>query len=56
MTDIRALRLSRGLTLTDLALLTEIPARRLAELEHGMHGLDAESRSRLANVSEAVGR
>jgi murein DD-endopeptidase MepM/ murein hydrolase activator NlpD len=50
VTDIRALRLSRGLTLIDLALLTEIPARRLAELEYGMQRLDLESRSRLAHV------
>ncbi len=50
MTDIRAIRLSRGLTLIDLALLTEIPARRLAELEYGMQRLDPESRARLAHV------
>jgi murein DD-endopeptidase MepM/ murein hydrolase activator NlpD/transcriptional regulator with XRE-family HTH domain len=50
VTDIRALRLTHGLTLIDLALLTEIPARRLAELEYGMQQLDLESRSRLAHV------
>src|SRR5215217_751852 len=50
VTDIRAIRLSRGLTLIDLALLTEIPARKLAELEYGMQRLDPESRARLAHV------
>jgi len=50
VTDIRALRLSRSLTLIDLALLTDIPARRLAELEYGMQWLDPESRSRLAQI------
>jgi murein DD-endopeptidase MepM/ murein hydrolase activator NlpD len=50
VTDIRALRLGRGLTLIDLAQLTDIPARRLAELEYGMQRLDLESRSRLAQV------
>lgn len=50
MTNIRSLRLSRGLTLIDLALLTDIPARTLAEIEHGLQRLDYESRLRLANI------
>ena len=50
VTDIRVLRLSRGLTLIDLALLADIPARRLAELEHGMQPLDLTSRTQLANI------
>src|SRR5262245_17011300 len=48
--NIRALRLSRSLTLIDLALLTDIPASRLAELEYGLQRLDPESRSRLAQI------
>ncbi|HEU5099663.1 MAG TPA: peptidoglycan DD-metalloendopeptidase family protein [Roseiflexaceae bacterium] len=50
MTNIRSLRLSRGLTLIDLALLTDIPARTLAEIEYGVQRLDYESRSRLASI------
>lgn len=50
MANIRSLRLSRGLTLIDLALLTDIPARTLAEIEYGVQRLDYESRARLANV------
>jgi transcriptional regulator with XRE-family HTH domain len=50
VTDIRALRLSRGLTLIDLALLTDIPARTLAQIEYGLQRLDYESRSRLART------
>jgi murein DD-endopeptidase MepM/ murein hydrolase activator NlpD len=50
VTDIRALRLSRGLTLIDLALLTDIPARTLAQIEYGLQRLDYESRSRLARI------
>lgn len=50
MADIRALRLSRGLSLIDLAQLSEIPARRLAELEHGLQPLDRASRALLAHV------
>jgi murein DD-endopeptidase MepM/ murein hydrolase activator NlpD len=52
VTDIRALRLSRGLTLIDLALLTDIPARTLAQIEYGLQRLDYESRQRLARVFE----
>lgn len=50
MIDIRALRRSRGLTLTDLALLSGIPARTLAEIEHGLRWLDTERRARLAQT------
>jgi murein DD-endopeptidase MepM/ murein hydrolase activator NlpD len=52
MTNIRALRLSHGLTLVDLALLTDIPVRTLAEIEYGIQRLDYESQSRLARVFE----
>ncbi len=50
MTNIRALRLSHGLSLIDLALLCDIPARTLAEIEYGLQRLDYESRSRLARA------
>jgi transcriptional regulator with XRE-family HTH domain len=50
VTDIRALRLSRGLTLIDLALLTDIPARTLVQIEYGLQRLDYESRARLART------
>jgi len=50
VTNIRSLRLSRGLTLIDLALLTDMSARTLAEIEYGVQRLDYESRSRLARV------
>ena len=50
MTNIRALRLSHGLSLIDLALLSDIPARTLAEIEYGLQRLDYESRSRLARI------
>jgi murein DD-endopeptidase MepM/ murein hydrolase activator NlpD len=50
VTNIRALRLSHGLSLIDLALLSDIPARTLAEIEYGLQRLDYESRSRLARI------
>jgi murein DD-endopeptidase MepM/ murein hydrolase activator NlpD len=50
VTNIRALRLSRGFSLIDLALLSDIPARTLAEIEYGLQRLDYESRSRLARI------
>ncbi|MEO7912776.1 MAG: peptidoglycan DD-metalloendopeptidase family protein [Roseiflexaceae bacterium] len=50
MTNIRALRLSHGLSLIELALLCDIPARTLAEIEYGLQRLDYESRMRLARV------
>lgn len=52
MTNIRALRLSHGLSLIDLALLSDIPARTLAEIEYGLQRLDYESRLRLARIFE----
>src|SRR6266508_3292090 len=50
VTNIRALRLSHGFSLVELALLCDIPARTLAEIEYGLQRLDYESRSRLARV------
>lgn len=50
MIDIQALRRSRGLTLTDLAFLSGIPARTLAELEHGFQSLNDECRLQLSRV------
>jgi transcriptional regulator with XRE-family HTH domain len=50
VTNLRALRLSHGFSLIDLALLSDIPARTLAEIEYGLQRLDYESRSRLARV------
>jgi murein DD-endopeptidase MepM/ murein hydrolase activator NlpD len=47
---IRTLRRSRQLTLTDLALLTGIPARTIAEFEHGLRHLDDETATLLASV------
>jgi murein DD-endopeptidase MepM/ murein hydrolase activator NlpD len=50
VTNIRALRISHGLSLIDLALLSDIPARTLAEIEYGLQRLDYESRLRLARI------
>src|SRR4029079_12740974 len=50
VTNIRALRLSRGLSLIELAILSDIPARTLAEIEYGLQRLDYESRLRLARI------
>jgi murein DD-endopeptidase MepM/ murein hydrolase activator NlpD len=50
VTNIRALRLSHGLSLIDLALLSDIPARTLTEIEYGLQRLDYESRARLARI------
>lgn len=50
VTNIRALRISHGLSLVELALLCDIPARTLAEIEYGIQRLDYESRLRLARV------
>ena len=44
------LRLSRGLTLTELALLVGIPARTLAEIEYGLRPLAPDSRCGLARI------
>jgi transcriptional regulator with XRE-family HTH domain len=52
VTNIRALRLSHGLSLVELALLTDISVRTLAEIEYGLQRLDYESRMRLAHVFE----
>ena len=56
MIDIRALRRSRGLTLTDLALLSGIPTRTLAELEHGLRKLDSTYRQNLACILNVPAR
>ncbi|MEO7910148.1 MAG: peptidoglycan DD-metalloendopeptidase family protein [Roseiflexaceae bacterium] len=50
MTNIRVLRISHGLSLIELALLSDIRARTLAEIEYGLQRLDYESRLRLARV------
>ena len=47
---LRTLRRNRGLTLTDLALLTGIPARNLGAIELGILSLDSVTRAQLANV------
>jgi murein DD-endopeptidase MepM/ murein hydrolase activator NlpD/transcriptional regulator with XRE-family HTH domain len=50
MPSIRVLRRSRGMTLVELALRSGIPARTLGAIEYGLQELDANSRSRLADV------
>jgi transcriptional regulator with XRE-family HTH domain len=50
MMTIQALRRSRGITLTDLALLSGIPARTIAAIEHGIEQLDYRTREQLAHV------
>jgi cell wall-associated NlpC family hydrolase len=50
MPNVRTLRLSRGLTLTELALLVGIPARTLAEIEYGLRPLAPDSRRSLARI------
>ena len=47
-TGIRALRRKAGLTYTDLAQRTGIPARMLAEIEHGLRPLQPEHLRRIA--------
>lgn len=47
-TAVRSLRLSRQLTLSELALLTGISARTIAEIEHGLRRMDPEIGVRLA--------
>jgi murein DD-endopeptidase MepM/ murein hydrolase activator NlpD len=49
MPSIRSLRLSRGMTLVELALEAGIPARTLGAIEYGHARLDAESAMRLAS-------
>jgi len=48
--DIRALRRHRGITLIDLARLSNLPVGTLAELEHGLLPLEDERRARLACI------
>ena len=48
MPQVRTLRLERGLTLTELALLVGIPTRTLAEIEYGYRPLAPDNRSSLA--------
>jgi transcriptional regulator with XRE-family HTH domain len=48
MPSIRSLRLSRGMTLIELALEAGIPARTLGAIEYGHAPLDADSAARLA--------
>ncbi|KPV48713.1 hypothetical protein SE17_36595, partial [Kouleothrix aurantiaca] len=50
MIDIRTLRRSRGLTLTDLAALSGLPARALAEIEQGLRPISAMQRQELARI------
>ena len=50
MPNVRTLRLTRGLTLTELALLVGIPARTLAEIEYGLRPLAPDSRCNLARI------
>lgn len=50
MIDIRTIRRSRGLTLTDLAALSGLPARTLAEIEQGLRPLSAAQRQEFARI------
>lgn len=50
MENLRALRRRRSLTFLDLAALTGIPARQLAEIEYGLRQLSAAEREQLALV------
>src|SRR5262249_45423309 len=50
MPNVRTLRITRGLTLTELALLVGIPARTLAEIEYGLRPLAPDSRRSLARI------
>lgn len=50
MNYLRALRHHRALTFVDLAYLTGIPARILAEAEYGLRSLSAQERGQLALV------
>ncbi|MCS6842454.1 MAG: peptidoglycan DD-metalloendopeptidase family protein [Roseiflexus sp.] len=47
---LRSLRRSRGLTLTELAILSGIPARNLGAIELGILSLDGSTRTHLAAV------
>lgn len=50
MATLRTLRCSRSLTFLDLAALTGIPARQLAEAEYGLRPLSADQRAALTLV------
>lgn len=50
MPTIRALRRNYGLTFSDLALISGIPARSLAEIEYGLCPLNDDARTRLEHI------
>jgi murein DD-endopeptidase MepM/ murein hydrolase activator NlpD len=50
MPTVRSLRLSRGMSLVELALEAGVPARTLGAVEYGLLHLDADCRARLASV------
>lgn len=50
MIDIRTIRRSRGLTLTDLAALSGLSARTLAEIEQGLRPINAAQRQDFARI------
>lgn len=50
MPTVRALRRSRGMTFSDLALASGVPVRTLAEIEYGLQVLDARTQSLLAHA------
>ena len=50
MPTIRALRRSRGMTFSELALTSGVPIRTLAEIEYGLQTLDSQTRQALARV------
>jgi len=50
MPDIRSLRLSRSMTLVELALAAAVPARTICAIEHGLLDLDPDCAARLASV------
>lgn len=50
MITIQSLRRSRGITLTDLALLSGVPARSIAAIEYGVQTLDHRTREQIAHV------
>lgn len=50
MLTIQSLRRSRGITLTDLALLSGIPVRTIAAIECGLHHLDHRTREQIAHI------
>lgn len=50
MQNLRALRRSRSLTFLDLAALTGLPARQIAEVEYGLRRLSSHEREALALV------